>query len=53
VGLNLYVVQAMRRRGSLNEDIRASLPVVVAMLALIALEKAAPDIALVAALVHG
>jgi TRAP-type C4-dicarboxylate transport system permease large subunit len=53
VGLNLYVMQAMRRRGSINKVIRAWLPFVIAMLALIALEKTAPDMALVAALFHG
>ena len=46
VGLNLYVVQGMRGRGSINEVIRGSLPFVFAMLALIALLMAAPDIAL-------
>ena len=46
VGLNLYVVQGMRGRGSINEVIRGSLPFVIAMLALIALLMAAPDIAL-------
>ena len=46
VGLNLYVVQGMRGRGSINEVIRGSLPFVGAMIALIALLMAAPDIAL-------
>ena len=46
VGLNLYVVQGMRGRGSINEVIRGSFPFVIAMLALIALLMAAPDIAL-------
>ena len=46
VGLNLYVVQGMRGRGSIKEVIRGSFPFIVAMLALIALLMAAPDIAL-------
>jgi C4-dicarboxylate transporter, DctM subunit len=46
VGLNLYVVQGMRGRGSINEVIRGSLPFVFAMVALIGLLMAAPDIAL-------
>ena len=46
VGLNLYVVQGMRQRGSINEVIRGSLPFVFAMVALIALLMVAPDIAL-------
>ncbi|MGQ0652490.1 MAG: TRAP transporter large permease, partial [Betaproteobacteria bacterium] len=46
VGLNLYVVQGMRGRGSINEVIRGSIPFVGAMIVLIALLMAAPDIAL-------
>jgi TRAP-type C4-dicarboxylate transport system permease large subunit len=46
VGLNLYVVQGMRGRGSINEVIRGSLPFVVGMLVLIGLLMALPDIAL-------
>lgn len=46
VGLNLYVVQAMRQRGSINEVIRGALPFVIAMVALVALLMAAPDVAL-------
>jgi tripartite ATP-independent transporter DctM subunit len=46
VGLNLYVVQGMRGRGSINEVIRGSLPFVFAMIALIALLMVAPDVAL-------
>ncbi len=46
VGLNLYVVQGMRGRGSINEVIRGSIPFVAAMIALIALLMAVPDIAL-------
>jgi C4-dicarboxylate transporter DctM subunit len=46
VGLNLYVVQGMRERGSINEVIRGALPFVFAMVALIALLIVAPDVAL-------
>jgi tripartite ATP-independent transporter DctM subunit len=46
VGLNLYVVQGMRARGSINEVIRGALPFVFAMVALIALLMVAPDVAL-------
>ena len=46
VGLNLYVVQGMRGRGSINEVIRGSLPFVGAMIVLIGLLMAAPEIAL-------
>ncbi len=46
VGLNLYVVQGMRGRGSINEVIRGSIPFVAAMIALIALLMAAPEVAL-------
>ena len=46
VGLNLYVVQGMRGRGSINEVIRGALPFVFAMVALIGLLMAFPDIAL-------
>jgi len=46
VGLNLYVVQGMRGRGSINEVIRGSIPFVGAMIALIALLMAVPDLAL-------
>jgi len=46
VGLNLYVVQGMRGRGSINEVIRGSLPFVLAMVVLIGLLMALPDIAL-------
>ncbi len=46
VGLNLYVVQGIRGRGSINEVIRGALPFVGAMMALIALLMAAPDLAL-------
>ena len=46
VGLNLYVVQGMRERGSINQVIRGALPFVFAMIALIALLMAVPDVAL-------
>ena len=46
VGLNLYVVQGMRGRGSINEVIRGSLPFVGAMILLIAMLMAAPDLAM-------
>ncbi len=46
VGLNLYVVQGMRGRGSINDVIRGALPFVGAIIALIALLMAAPDLAL-------
>ena len=46
VGLNLYVVQGMRGRGSISEVIRGSLPFVFAMVALIGLLMALPDLAL-------
>ena len=46
VGLNLYVVQGMRGRGSINEVIRGALPFVFAMVALIGLLMAFPDVAL-------
>jgi TRAP-type C4-dicarboxylate transport system permease large subunit len=44
--LNLYVVQGMRARGSINEVIRGSLPFVLGMVTLIGLLMAFPDIAL-------
>ena len=46
VGLNLYVVQGMRGRGSIRDVIAGSLPFVGAMIALIGLLMAVPDIAL-------
>ena len=46
VGLNLYVVQGMRERGSINDVIRGALPFVFAMVALIALLMVAPNVAL-------
>ena len=49
VGLNLYVVQGMRGRGSINDVIRGSLPFVFAMLVLIALLMVYPGCRAVAA----
>jgi tripartite ATP-independent transporter DctM subunit len=46
VGLNLYVVQGMRGRGSINEVIRGALPFVIGMMFLVGALMAAPDIAL-------
>ena len=46
VGLNLYVVQGMRERGPVTDVIRGALPFVFAMLVLIGLLMAFPDIAL-------
>jgi len=46
VGLNLYVVQGLRGRGPISDVIRGALPFVGAMLALIFLLMAFPDIAL-------
>ena len=46
VGVNLYIVQAVRGRGSLNDIIVGALPFVVAMLGLVALLVAFPGLAL-------
>ena len=46
VGLNLYVVQSLRATGAIADVIRGALPFVGAMLALILLLMAFPDIAL-------
>jgi C4-dicarboxylate transporter DctM subunit len=46
VGLNLYVVQGLRTRGAISDVIAGALPFVGAMLVLIALLMAIPDIAL-------
>jgi len=46
VGLNLYVVQGMRERGSIADVIRGALPFVLLMMALIALLAIWPDVAL-------
>ena len=46
VGLNLYVVQSMRERGSITDVISGALPFVIAMVVLIVLLMAFPDLAL-------
>jgi C4-dicarboxylate transporter, DctM subunit len=46
VGLNLYVVQGLRDRGSITDVIVGSLPFVAAMLLLVGLLMVAPSIAL-------
>lgn len=46
VGLNLYVVQSLRTTGAIADVIRGALPFVAAMLGLILLLMAFPDIAL-------
>jgi C4-dicarboxylate transporter, DctM subunit len=46
VGLNLYVVQSLRERGSIVDVIRGSLPFVGIMLTLIAILMLVPDLAL-------
>lgn len=46
VGLNLYVVQGLRERGAVGDVIRGSIPFVAAMMMLIALLMAFPDLAL-------
>jgi len=46
VGLNLYVVQGMRERGPIADVIRGALPFVAAMIVLIGLLMAWPDLAL-------
>jgi tripartite ATP-independent transporter DctM subunit len=46
VGINLYIVQAIRREGSLNDVIVGALPFVVMMLSMIFLLIAFPNIAL-------
>jgi C4-dicarboxylate transporter, DctM subunit len=46
VGLNLYVVQGMRQRGSINDVIRGAAPFLIGMIVLIALLMIWPDIAL-------
>ncbi|MDP2334391.1 MAG: TRAP transporter large permease [Reyranella sp.] len=46
VGLNLYVVQGMRERGPIGDVIWGALPFVVAMMLLIGLLMAYPDLAL-------
>ena len=49
VGLNLFVVQSLRDRGSLNDVMAGSAPFVVAMLAMIGLLALFPGLATVAA----
>ena len=46
IGLNLYVVQGIRERGTIGDVIMGSLPFVVAMFVLIIMLIAVPDIAL-------
>lgn len=46
VGLNLYVVQGMRQRGSINDVIRGAMPFLIGMIVLIALLMIWPEIAL-------
>jgi C4-dicarboxylate transporter, DctM subunit len=46
VGLNLFVVQSIRKGGSMNTVIAGALPFVLCMLALIGLLYAFPDLAL-------
>jgi tripartite ATP-independent transporter DctM subunit len=46
VGLNLYVVQGMRQKGSINEVIAGAMPFLTGMIVLIALLMIWPDIAL-------
>jgi len=46
VGVNLYIVHGIRRDGSLNQVIFGALPFVVAMIVLIAILIAYPDLAL-------
>ena len=46
IGLNLYVVQGIRKGGSVNDVIIGAIPFVIAMFVMIALLVAIPDIAL-------
>ena len=46
VGLNLYVMQGLRQRGSINEVIRGAMPFLIGMIVLIVLLMIWPDIAL-------
>ena len=46
VGINLFVVQGIRRRGQINDVLIGSMPFVVALVAMIALLVAFPGIAL-------
>ncbi len=47
VGINLFVVQGLRKRGSLNDVIIGSAPFVVTLLVMIGLLVAFPDIAMI------
>jgi C4-dicarboxylate transporter, DctM subunit len=47
VGVNLYIIQAVRERGSINQVIIGTLPFVGTMLFMLALLVAFPDIALI------
>ena len=49
VGLNLYVVQGIRHRGSISEVMLGSLPFVAMILVMIALMLIFPDMALILA----
>ncbi len=46
IGINLYVVQGIRKRGGLNDVMIGTLPFVLAMFAMVGLLLAFPDIAL-------
>jgi C4-dicarboxylate transporter DctM subunit len=46
VGVNLYIVQGIRREGSLNQVIIGALPFVITMLVMIAILIAFPDLAM-------
>lgn len=46
VGMNLFVVQSLRKSGSMNDIIRGSLPFVIMMLGMIAILAAFPGLAL-------
>jgi len=46
VGLNLYVVQSLRKRGGIADVIRGALPFLIGMVTLIGLLMAYPDLAL-------
>ena len=46
VGLNLYVVQGLRERGTIGDVIKGALPFVIAMLGLVGLLMSLPDLAL-------
>ena len=46
IGINLYVVQGIRKSGGLNDVMIGTLPFVLAMFAMVGLLLAFPDIAL-------